>query len=58
MKISAEAEKIGFSFKTNRYNSDIGFVAPTGRNTAGYRDYDHTALQKLALIQRARTFGF
>ena len=51
MKISAEVEKIGFSVNTNRYDSDIGLVATTGRNATGYRDYDHTALQKLAFIK-------
>ena len=58
MKIYAEAEKIGFSVKTNRYYSDIGLVAPTGRNATKYRDYDHSALRKLAFIRRAQTFRF
>ena len=33
-------------------------MTPAGSNAAGYRDYDHTALQKLVFIRQARTFGF
>ena len=58
MKISFAAQKVGLPVKMVRYYSDIGFVTPAGRNAAGYRDYDHTALQKLVLIRRAHTLVF
>ena len=58
MKISFAAQKVGLPLKMVRYYSDIGFVTPAGRNAAGYRDYDHTALQKLVFIRRAHTFVF
>lgn len=58
MKISDAALKVGLTVKTIRYYSDIGLVTPTGRNAAGYRDYDHSALKKLVFIRRAREFSF
>ena len=45
MKISDAALKVGLTVKTIRYYSDIGLVTPTGRNDAGYRDYDHSDLK-------------
>ncbi len=58
MKISEASEQSGLRVKTIRYYSDIGLVAPSGRNDAGYRQYDKTSLQQLIFIRRAREFGF
>ena len=58
MKISHAAERAGLPVKTVRYYADIGLVAPSDRSAAGYRSYDHAAIQRLIFIRRARAFGF
>ena len=58
MKISQAAEQCGLPVKTVRYYADIGLVRPAARSAAGYREYDQTALAKLAFVRQAREFGF
>ena len=58
MQIGAAARASGLSTKTVRYYADIGLVAPAGRGTNGYRDYDESDVRQLAFVRRARNFGF
>jgi DNA-binding transcriptional MerR regulator len=40
----------GVSTKTIRYYEDIGLVPPAPRLASGYRDYEPSMLDRLALI--------
>ena len=58
MKIGEVARRSQLSSKTVRYYADIGLVAPSGRSSAGYRQYDEAEVRKLVFVRRARAFGF
>ena len=58
MNISKAAQAAELPIKTVRYYADIGLVEPVARTKAQYRCYDDVAIQKLALVRRARKFGF
>ncbi len=58
MKIGEAAREAGLPVKTVRYYADIGLVAPQGRSTGGYRDYDRPEVARLRFVSRARRFGF
>ncbi|ADB35513.1 transcriptional regulator, MerR family [Kribbella flavida DSM 17836] len=51
------ARRTGLSVKTIRFYSDRGVVPPTGRTSAGYRQYDAEALARLELIRTLRDLG-
>jgi Cu(I)-responsive transcriptional regulator len=58
MNIGQAAEASGLPTKTVRYYADIGLVAPAGRGSNGYREYDPGDVRRLAFVRRARAFGF
>ncbi|WNK01312.1 Cu(I)-responsive transcriptional regulator [Thalassospiraceae bacterium LMO-JJ14] len=57
MNVRDAALRSGLPAKTIRYYDDIGLVVPD-RLGNGYRDYDISAVQKLAFLKRARQLGF
>jgi MerR family transcriptional regulator, copper efflux regulator len=56
MLISEVAERTGVPASTLRFYETVGLV-PAGRTAAGYRDYDDTALDRLAVIGSAKRLG-
>ena len=57
MRIGELAERSGVSAKTIRYYEDIGVLAAPERTASGYRDFDHSALDRLAFIRGAQAVG-
>lgn len=57
MRISELARQSGLSTKTIRYYEQIGLLAPPDRTASGYRDYDHSALDRLAFVRAAQAVG-
>ncbi|WP_410608443.1 MerR family transcriptional regulator [Amycolatopsis sp. lyj-109] len=51
------ARRTGLTIKAVRYYSDHGLVPPSGRNTAGHRQYDEAALRRLVLVRTLRELG-
>lgn len=47
----------GIEPKTLRYYDRIGILRPQQRTEAGYRVYDHGALERLEFIRRAKALG-
>jgi len=56
-RITQVAERSGFSAATLRFYEQIGLVPPAARTAAGYRQYDHDVLERLAFIARAKRLG-
>lgn len=57
MRIGELASRSGVSAKTIRYYEDIGVVVPPRRSPSGYRDYDGSALDRLAFVRAAQAVG-
>jgi MerR family transcriptional regulator, redox-sensitive transcriptional activator SoxR len=57
MTISEVARQAGLPPSTLRYYEQIGIVPPPPR-AGGQRRYDTSALDRLAVVQRARQVGF
>ncbi|MGH8975046.1 MAG: heavy metal-responsive transcriptional regulator [Acidimicrobiia bacterium] len=57
MRIGELASRSGVSNKTIRYYEDIGVVLPPRRSPSGYRDYDDSALDRLAFVRAAQAVG-
>lgn len=57
MRIGELATRSGVSTKTIRYYEDIGLLPPPLRLPSGYRDYDGSALDRLAFIRAAQAVG-
>jgi DNA-binding transcriptional MerR regulator len=57
MRIGELASRSGVSTKTIRYYEDIGVVPAPQRSASGYREYDETALDRLAFIRAAQAVG-
>ena len=57
MRIGELAERSGVSAKTIRYYQDIGLLVAPERTASGYRDFDHSALDRLAFIRGAQAVG-
>lgn len=57
MNISHAAQHSGLSVKTIRYYEEIGLLSPV-RQHNGYRTYSKQEVEKLHIIQRARSLGF
>jgi len=57
MNVGDAAAHTGLPVKTLHYYESIGLVTPARRGN-GYRDYDPSAVRKLAFVQRARGLGF
>jgi DNA-binding transcriptional MerR regulator len=51
------AEQSGFTASALRYYEGIGLVVPAARTASGYRIYDHSTLERLAFISRAKQLG-
>lgn len=57
MRIGELADQAGISAKTIRYYEQIGVLAPPARTPSGYRDYDRSALGRLAFVRAAQAAG-
>ena len=57
MRIGALADSSGVSDKTIRYYESIGLLPEPDRTSAGYRDYDDSAIGRLRFISDAQTTG-
>lgn len=57
MRIGELAQRSGVTAKTVRYYEDVGLVEPPPRTPAGYRDYEPSALERLAFIRAAQAIG-
>ncbi len=55
--ISEVARQVGVQPSAIRYYEQIGLLPPA-RRVSGQRRYDSTMLYRLAVVQRARQFGF
>lgn len=58
MRIGELGEKANLSPKTIRYYEEIDLLTDPGRTAGGYRDYDHSALERLRFIKAAQSVGF
>lgn len=54
MLIGELARRSGVPAKTIRYYEDIEILPPPRRTPGGYRDYDETALDRLAFVRAAQ----
>ena len=57
MRIGALSDQVGVSTKTIRYYESIGLLAEPGRTPSGYRDYDHSAVERLRFVRQAQATG-
>ncbi|MGH9041596.1 MAG: heavy metal-responsive transcriptional regulator [Acidimicrobiia bacterium] len=57
MRIGEVASQAGVSTKTIRYYEDIGVILAPRRSPSGYRDYDDSALDRLAFVRAAQAVG-
>ncbi|MDP8931054.1 MAG: heavy metal-responsive transcriptional regulator [Actinomycetota bacterium] len=57
MRIGEFAAQAGISAKAIRYYEQIGVLAPPARTPSGYRDYDRSALGRLAFVRAAQAVG-
>jgi MerR family copper efflux transcriptional regulator len=57
MKIGELASRSGVSTQTIRYYENIGVLPEAGRKPNGYRNYDDSAVKRLAFIRDAQTSG-
>jgi MerR family copper efflux transcriptional regulator len=58
MRIGELATRSGVTTKTLRYYEQAGVLAPPARSPSGYRQYDGTALPRLAFVRAAQACGF
>ena len=58
MKIGELAAHSGVSTKTIRFWEEAGVVPVPSRTSSGYRDYQHTAVDRLTFIRNAQSAGF
>lgn len=57
MLIGELARRAGVPAKTIRYYEEIEILPPPVRTGGGYRDYDETALDRLAFVRAAQAAG-
>jgi DNA-binding transcriptional MerR regulator len=57
MRIGEVAQRSGISTKTIRYYEHIGLLPSPQRTASGYRDYDPSALDRLAFVRAAQAVG-
>jgi DNA-binding transcriptional MerR regulator len=57
MRIGEVAAESGVSAKTIRYYESIGLVPPPQRSPSGYRNYEASAIDRLAFIRAAQAVG-
>ena len=58
LSIGQVAKMSGIGVETIRFYERKGLIDEPPRKTSGYRQYDETAVTKLAFIQQAKTLGF
>ncbi len=58
MRIGEVADKTGVPARTIRFWESVGLLPEPMRTSAGYRDYEPTAVDRLAFIRQAQTAGF
>lgn len=57
MRIGQLASRSSLSAKTIRYYEQVGLTRPPRRSPSGYRDYDDSAVDRLAFIRAAQALG-
>lgn len=57
MRIGELADEVGLSTKTIRYYESIDLLPEPERTSAGYRDYDTGAVERLEFIRQAQGSG-
>lgn len=57
MRIGEIASRSGASTKAIRYYETIALIPPPQRSSSGYRNYDESALDRLAFIRAAQAIG-
>jgi MerR family transcriptional regulator, copper efflux regulator len=57
LTIGQLAKASGMAAKTIRYYEEVGVLRPPNRSQAGYRQYDHRAVERLLFVRRARGLG-
>lgn len=57
MRIGELAAAAGVTTKTIRFYEDAGVLPVPTRQRSGYRDYDHSALDRLAFVKAAQAAG-
>ena len=58
MKIGELAQQSGLEASAIRYYESLGLIPAPKRTQAGYRIYDNTALEQLAMIKVGQEIGF
>jgi MerR family transcriptional regulator, copper efflux regulator len=58
MQIGELARRFGVAPSKIRFLEDEGLVRPVRRTEAGYRDYDESSAEALAMILQAQSLGF
>lgn len=56
--IGQVADKTGLGIETIRFYERKGLIDEPPRKESGYRQYDYTAIDRLAFIQQAKSLGF
>ena len=57
MRIGELASRTDLGAKTIRYYEEIGLLPPPRRSSSGYRDYEDSALERLAFVRAAQAAG-
>src|SRR5215469_7043226 len=57
LRVSELADAVGVTADTIRYYERVALLPPPARTAAGYRVYDHTAVDRLQFIQGAQRLG-
>jgi DNA-binding transcriptional MerR regulator len=57
MRIGELAEQAGISTKAIRYYEQLGILTAPARTPSGYRDYDQSALGRLAFVRAGQAVG-
>ena len=57
MKISELAHQSGITTKALRFYEQIGVLATPVRTSGGYRDYDESAIRRIAFIKASQSIG-
>lgn len=58
MKIGSVAEAAGVEVSTVRYYERRGLLAEPPRTSAGYRQYDESAIDRIRFVRQAQNLGF